>query len=371
MLGATIGLADYLLRHPVGEATRVSLHDNTFTVAKLQSITNSLGYIKTNKVIIKASRNSVVSANDIQVGNDRVNSPSEEGVKTRDIRLINQKPVKRIVECNDREGAKIVKSITDRKLRESDINSIVNNNLPFVKRNTSMMTSLNLKKLNKLLLKYPEITSGSSSEVEKVDARLEAETRHTRDVKSNTVISIPSAFGGELFSAAYAAGGSVIMSVIPRDCKIVQKSDALPELFNLKLYEANYKGDPQMRAIKELVESQDPELQKKVRAMGAYLGQHTHDFHVRENCLWMDERLVIPIPLRKAVVNRIHCFHHGRSNMFDAARDVWFPYVNRSLVAAADGCKECTDAGKSLKPLCAKGDIGKFMNHGSRMNVFN
>ncbi|XP_063724381.1 uncharacterized protein LOC134852033 [Symsagittifera roscoffensis] len=99
-----------------------------------------------------------------------------------------------------------------------------------------------------------------------------------------------------------------------------------------------------MRAIKELVESKDPELEKKVRAMDAYLGQHTHDFHVRENCPWMDERLVIPIPLRKAVVNRIHAFHHGRSNMFDAARDVWFPYLHRSLVAAADGCKECTDA---------------------------
>ena len=114
-----------------------------------------------------------------------------------------------------------------------------------------------------------------------------------------------------------------------------------------------------MRVIKELVESKDPELERKVRAMGAYLGQHTHDFHVRKNCLWMDERLVIPIPLRKAVANRLHCFHHGRSNMFEAARDVWFPYLHRSLVAAADGCKECTDAGKSLKPLCAKGDVGK------------
>ena len=149
------------------------------------------------------------------------------------------------------------------------------------------------------------------------------------------------------------------MSVIPRDCKIVRKSSALPELFNFKLIEANYKGDPRMRAIKEWVERKDPELEKKVRVMSAYLGQHAHDFHVRENCLWMDERLVIPIPLRNAVVNRIHCFHHGRSNMFDAARDVWFPYLHRSLVAAADGCKECTDAGKSLKPLCAKSDIGK------------
>ena len=69
---------------------------------------------------------------------------------------------------------------------------------------------------------------------------------------------------GGMFPATYL--GNVVMSVIPRDCKIVRKSDALPELVNLKLVEANYKGDPQM--------------------------------------------------------------------------------------AAADGCKECTDAGKSPKPLC-------------------
>ena len=269
MPGAKIGLADYLSRHPVGEATRVSLYDNTFTVAKLQSITNSLGYINTNKKIIKAPKESIVSAKDIQVGNDRINFPSEEGVKTRDRRPTNQKPVKRIAECNDREGAKIVKSITECKLRESDINSTVNSNSPFTKTNTSTMTTLNLKKLNKLLFKYPEITSGSSSEVEIVDARLEAEIKHTRDIRCNTVISIPSAFGGELFPAANPAGGNVVMSVIPRDCKIVRKSSALPELFNLKLVEANYKGDPQMRAIKELVESKDPELEKKVRAMGA------------------------------------------------------------------------------------------------------
>ena len=306
MPGAKIGLADYLSRHPVGEATRVSLYDNTFTVAKLLSITNSLGYINTNKGIIKAPKESIVSAKDIQVGNDRINSPSEEGVKTRDRRPTNQKPVKRIAKCNDREGAKIVKSITECKLRESDINSTVNSNSPFTQTNTSTMISINLKKLNNFLLKHPEITSGSSSEVEIVDARLEAETQNTRDIRCNTVISIPSAFGGELFPAAYPDGGNVIMSVIPRDCKIVQKSSALPELFNLKPIEANHTGEPQMRAIKEWVESKDPELEKKVRAMSAYLRQHAHDFHVQENCLWMDERLVIPIPLRNAVVNRIH-----------------------------------------------------------------
>ena len=74
----------------------------------------------------------------------------------------------------------------------------------------------------------------------------------------------------------------------------------------------------------------------------------------------MDERLVILIAIQKAVVNRIHCFHHGRAKMFDAARDVWFPYIHWSLLAAADDCKECTEAGKSVKRKCAKGDIGKI-----------
>ena len=107
--------------------------------------------------------------------------------------------------------------------------------------------------------------------------------------------------GGELFPAAYPV--IVVMSVIPRDCKIVKKSDALPELFNLKLVEANYKKESQMRAVKDLVEAKFPEIERKIRALVAYLGQHTRDFHIRENCLWMEERLVIPIPLRKAYTN--------------------------------------------------------------------
>ena len=81
--GAKIGLADYLSRHPVGEATRVSLYDNTFTVAKLQSITNSLAYNKQNntKGTNKASRKLVVSANDCRKEEIRFNSPPEEASK--------------------------------------------------------------------------------------------------------------------------------------------------------------------------------------------------------------------------------------------------------------------------------------------------
>ena len=192
-----------------------------------------------------------------------------------------------------------------------------------------------------------------------MDARLEAVTIGVRDVNCNTVISIPSASGKGVVSVG-VPGKRCYVSDTTRLENRLRKSDAMPELFNLKLVEANYKGDPQMRVVEELVEAKDQEVERKIRAMGAYLRQVTDNFHVRENCFWVDERLVIPIPLRKAVVNRIHCFQHGRANMFDAATDVWLPCIHRSLVAAADECKECPEAGKILKLMCTKEDIGKI-----------
>ena len=72
---------------------------------------------------------------------------------------------------------------------------------------------------------------------------------------------------GERFPAAYR--GNVIMSVIPRACKIVSKSDALPELFNLKLKTSG--GQLQRGPPKELVKGKYPELELKIRALDAYL----------------------------------------------------------------------------------------------------
>ena len=198
MPGSRICLVDYLSTHPVGEATRVSLYDNTFTVAKLHSITNSLGYKKqkTTGGAINKWRKLVVSANEHQIRASTRNFQPEEGGKTRDHRVANQNAVTGIIEFNDRKGANIVKSITEGQLRESAINFFTTNKIHFQNNNNSTMKSFNLKKLNKLLLRHPEITSGSSSEVEVVDATLEAVKTSIRDDKCITVISIPSAFRG-------------------------------------------------------------------------------------------------------------------------------------------------------------------------------
>ena len=46
--------------------------------------------------------------------------------------------------------------------------------------------------------------------------------------------------------------------------------------------------------------------------------------------------------------------------MYDAAKNIWYPYMFRGLATIAGNCHECTLAGKNLKNMCLKDDIGKI-----------
>ena len=46
--------------------------------------------------------------------------------------------------------------------------------------------------------------------------------------------------------------------------------------------------------------------------------------------------------------------------MYEAAKDIWYPYMFRSLATMAGNCRECTLTGKSLQNMCPKGDVGKI-----------
>ena len=85
----------------------MSLYDNAFTVAKLHSITNLLGYNKPKNTggTINKSRKLVVSSNERRIRASNLNSPPEAGGKTLDHRLANQNAVTGINESNDHKGA--------------------------------------------------------------------------------------------------------------------------------------------------------------------------------------------------------------------------------------------------------------------------
>ena len=46
--------------------------------------------------------------------------------------------------------------------------------------------------------------------------------------------------------------------------------------------------------------------------------------------------------------------------LFDAAKDVWYPLNYRSTASIAESCPECTSAGKNLKPLLNKNQLGNI-----------
>ena len=121
---------------------------------------------------------------------------------------------------------------------------------------------------------------------------------------------------------------------------MLKKINSLPDLFNLKFIESYYISDPQLSAIRDLIVSQDPNIHDKTHAMNRYYSQFVNDFSVKENVVWLDEKLVIPMNLQTAINNRILAYHHGKSNMFDAAKDVWYPYIYRSKASIAEDCPE-------------------------------
>ena len=148
------------------------------------------------------------------------------------------------------------------------------------------------------------------------------------------------------------------MSIFPRDCKVITKSRALPELFNLEFIASNIPADMILLRVKEALQKKT-NLKEELLKIGKYWAQNANYLSLIDECVWLVGGLVISLPLQVPIETRIHFYPHGKRNIFEAARDVWYPYMYRSLAAKAMYSQQCTDAGKNLKTLSPKGDVGK------------
>ena len=347
--GAKIGLADYLSRHPSREATPISTYDNMFTVAKINLIRTALGF-NTSKGPNTSKEPTCTADNQHSINRLEVSSQNDsvEGGKTCKRKSTNQIQTRGLSRRlrdirNGLVGAIIQSEHICSKLSKSNSQNknLLKSSPQTSKANITMDRSM--RKWQKILKQHPSLNS-SSDEIEELppNVSLEAITKETRSIRTNTTLSLPSECKGE--TVPPVDPNLVCMSIIPRNCKIVNKATSLPDLFNLKFIESNYVSDSQLSAIRDLIVTQDPEIHEKVFQMNRYYAQFVNDFSAKENVVWMDDKLVIPINLQSAINNRIHAYHHGKSNMFDAAKDVWYPYIYRSIASIAEGCPECTAA---------------------------
>ena len=76
--------------------------------------------------------------------------------------------------------------------------------------------------------------------------------------------------------------------------------------------------------------------------------------------LYMDERLVIPTNLRTSSMSSIHYGHPDRYTMLRYFSDIWWPKTHREVVTTARCCDQCNNAGKNIKPLLKRKQLGKI-----------
>ena len=110
-----------------------------------------------------------------------------------------------------------------------------------------------------------------------------------------------------MFPAAYPE--NVVMSVIPRDCKTIKKSDALPNYLTSYWWRPTKKETLKCALSRSWCRVKIPNWSVKYEQwVLIWDSTLTTSMSVKVVC----GRLVISAPLRKALVIRIHCSHHNR-----------------------------------------------------------
>ena len=237
-----------------------------FTVAKIRPIQSNLGY-KTKQANCSTSVNNEVSnwnlANGNRICKFRKEKPTVEGEKSCYNKTANKnaencirhrsrdKLCRRSLGCKNR----LVGAITTYSNRPTK-------SIYRTEQDKFNSMDKSIRKNQKLLQRHPSITSSDDDVEELIGERtLNASTTETISTKSNTILSTPSNFPGETFPTVNPV--NTIMSVVPRNCKVVSKATALPELFNLRFIESQYPLDPQIEAVYQLVKSKDPDTASK------------------------------------------------------------------------------------------------------------
>ena len=81
----------------------------------------------------------------------------------------------------------------------------------------------------------------------------------------------------------------------------------------------------------------------------SYIKSFWHCAAVVDGCVVVDNRIAIPMCLRKPLLSRLHRSHAGQLAMVDAAQYIWWPRMHRDIVQLCKDCPQCTKFGKNLK----------------------
>ena len=84
---------------------------------------------------------------------------------------------------------------------------------------------------------------------------------------------------------------------------------------------------------------------------GTYVKNFSKDLHVKDDLLFLDNKLVLPATIRGTFSAMLHETHPGQFRIMFLAEYIWWPRIYRKIYHHGKSCDKCLKAGKNLKVL--------------------
>ena len=93
---------------------------------------------------------------------------------------------------------------------------------------------------------------------------------------------------------------------------------------------------------------------------GTYMKNYAKDLHVKDELLFLDNKLVVPATIRGTLNSMLHETHPGQFGMKSLAEYLWWPHIYREIYHHGRTCSQCLKAGKNIKVLLGSQNISKL-----------
>ena len=94
--------------------------------------------------------------------------------------------------------------------------------------------------------------------------------------------------------------------------------------------------------------------------LGTYMKNYTKDLHVKDELVFLDNKLVVPATIRGTFNSMLHETHPGQFGMKSLAEYLWWPHIYREIYHHGRTCTQCLKAGKNIKVFLGTHNISKL-----------
>ena len=119
---------------------------------------------------------------------------------------------------------------------------------------------------------------------------------------------------------------------------------ALSKIFSSTLKSSLSSKDASLKEVRDCVLTDNED---RFRQISPYIHNFWKDFHLRNGCVCIDDRIAIPNSIKGAYVEAIHATHYGSLGMTDMAVHAWWPYMHRDVLTKTPKCNHCVKIGKN------------------------